>query len=246
MGKKITFIFLLFFIPLVSAGVINIGVKMDFRGNISAVFYNNSNSVLKMNPEFYNTGSVAYKARVRLDVLNSTDVIFIGWSKEETLMPGERKNFEIYWYIPMTENIVAKLRVYYGKEINQREMKFKVTKNNITEDVFQIKNFRTYDDFIKFQIRSNKSLNNVLIVPKNYMMGWIFEQKKIENLDENKNIEVVIPYEADVWFSHDMNMDVFTEDGKYYSVFSFNLQREKGLEKYINYVIDKLNLFFNL
>lgn len=241
---KIIFILLVFLIPLVSAGVVNIGVKMDIRGNISAVFYNISNGVLKINPEFYNTGSVAYKARVRLNVLNSTDTIFTGWSKEETLMPGERKNFEIYGYILRTENIIAKLRVYYGQEIDQREMKFKVTKNDITEDVFQIKNFRTYDNFIKFQIRSNKSLNNVLIVPKNYMMGWVFEQMKIEKLDENKNIEVVIPYESDVWLSHDMNIDVFTEDGKYYSTFSFNLQKEKGLEKYVNYITDKLSLFF--
>jgi len=246
MKTTFTLIFLLFFIPIVLAGVVKIGVKMGVKGEISALFYNTSNGVLKVNPEFYNTGSVAYKVRIRLDILNSTDIIFTGWSKEETLMPGERKNFEIYWYTPRTENIVAKLRAYYGKEITERETKFKVEKNQTLEDVFQIKNFRTYDDSIKFQIRSNKSLNNVLVIPKNYIMGWVFEQKKIENLNANQNVEVIIPYEADVWFSHDINIHVVTEDGRYYSDFSFTLQKEKGLWKYIHYIIDKFNLFFNL
>jgi hypothetical protein len=246
MKTTFTLIFLLFFIPIVLAGVVKIGVKMGVKGDISALFHNISNGVLKVNPEFYNTGSVAYKVRVRLDILNSTDIIFTGWSKEETLMPGERKNFEIYWYTSRTENIVAKLRAYYGKETIEREMRYKVENNQSSEDFFQVKFFRTYDDFIKFQMRSNKSLSNVLVIPKNYMMGWIFEQKKIENLNANQNIEVIIPYKADVWFSHDINIDVVTEDGRYYSVFSFNLQKEKDLWKYIHYITDKLNLFFNL
>jgi hypothetical protein len=246
MKKSLAFIFLLFIVPLVSAGIVKIGVKMGVKGEISALFYNASNGVLKISPEFYNTGSVAYKTRFRFDIMNSSDIIFTGWSKEEALMPGERKNFEVYWYTPTTKNIVAKLRAYYGKEIIEREIKTKV-KNNLTyEDVFQIKNFRTYDDFIKFQLRSNKTLSNVLIIPKNYMMGWIFEQKKIGNIEENRNIEVIIPYETEVWLSHDITIDVVTEDGKYYSVFSFNLQKEKGFWKYFNYIRDQLNLFFNL
>ena len=245
MRKTSILIFLLFLVPLVSAGFVEIGVKMEVRGNVSALFYNISNGVLKLNLEFFNTGSVAYKARARLDILNSTDTIFTGWSNEETLMPGQRKSFDIYWYSPRTENkLVAKLRVYHGKEIVEREMKFKVKNIQTSEDVITIKNFRTYDEFIKFQIRSTKPLKNVLVIPKDYMIGLIFEQKKIENLDGNKNIEVIIPYEADVWFPYDITIDVVTDDGKYYSTFSFNLQKEKGLWKYIHYLTDKLDLFF--
>jgi hypothetical protein len=246
MKKTLVLIFLLFLIPIASAGVIEIGVKTVLKGEISAFFYNTSNGVLKLNPEFYNSGSVAYKTRARLNIVNSTDVIFTGWGKEETLMPGERKSFEIYWYTPRTENIVAKLRIYYGKETIEREVKFKVVNTKTTEDVFLIKNFRTYDDSIKFQLRSTEPLKNVIVIPKNYMMGWVFEQKMIENLDANKNMEVVIPYEASVWFSHNVTIDVVTEDGKYYSTLSFNLQKEKGFEKYFHYVTDRLNLLLNL
>jgi hypothetical protein len=246
MKKTLVLIFLLFFIPIASAGVIKIGVKTELKGEISAFFYNASNGVLKMNPEFYNSGSVPYKARARLSIVNSTDVIFTGWSKEETLMPGERKSFEIYWYTPSTGNIVAKLRFYYGKETIEREVKSKVVNTQTSEDVFLIKNFRTYDDSIKFQIRSTEPLKNVIVIPNNYMMGWLFEQNKIENLDENKNTEVVIPYESSVWFSHNVTIDVVTEDGKFYSTLTFNLQKERGFEKYAHYIADRFNLLFNL
>jgi hypothetical protein len=197
-------------------------------------------------PEFFNSGSVAYKTRLRIDILNPREIMFTGWSKEETMMPGERKNFEIYWYTPKTENIVAKVIAYYERERTEREMRLKIVNNQTSEDVFQIKNFRTYDDHVKFQIKSNRTLGNVLVIPKNYMMGWVFEQKKMENLDENKNVEVIIPYETDVWFSHDVNIEVVTEDGRYHSVFSFSLNKEEGLWKYIHYIIDELSLFLNI
>ena len=246
MNNVFVLIIVLFLIPLVLAGSVKIGVKMSIKGNISAVFYNVSNGFLTVNQEFFNSGSVAYKTRIRLDVLNSTDVMFTGWSKEETIMPGERKNFEIDWYTPKTENVVVRLIAYYGKEMTQREMKLKIENNQTSEDVIQIKNFRTYDDSVKFQIRSTTPLSNVIIIPENYMMGWVFEQKKIENLNANKNIEVTIPYEPSVWLTHDLNIAAVTEDGRYYSIFLFNLKKEEGFQKYTNYILDKIDLFLNL
>lgn len=246
---KIAMIFIvsLFFLDLASAQMIKIGVKPELKGNISALFYNISNGVLRINPELYNSGSIPYKSAARLDILNSTDTIFTGWSKEEELMPGERRDFEIFYYTPRAlENLTAKIRMYYGFEVIEQKIELKIENVQTPKDVFQIKNFRAYDDFIKFQLRSSEPLKNVLIIPRDYMMGWMFEQKKIENLEGNRNTEVVLPYKPSVWLSHNITIDVVTEDGGYYSTNSFSLQREKGILKYIHYLTDKLSLILNL
>lgn len=246
-GTIFFLVFLFFLVALVSAQTIKIGVKMELKGNISAIFYNVSNGVLRINPEFYNSGSVAYSARARLDILNSTDIIFTGWSREEMLMPGERKDFEIFYYTSKTlENITARIRIYYGFEMVERKIELKIESMQASEDIFQIKNFRTYDDSIKFQLRSSKNLKNVLIIPRDYMISWMFEQKRIENLNKNRNTEVVLPYEASAWLSPNITIEVVTEDGRYHSVSQFSLQKEEGILKYIHYLTDKLSLVLNL
>jgi hypothetical protein len=245
--KKFNFIALLLLsFSLVSAQVVKIGIKMNLEGKMSAFFYNISNGVLKINQEFFNTGSVAYKARVRLDIIDSKEIIFTGWSDEKSLMPGERKNFEIYYYTPQTlKEVIARIRVYYGLEIVEKEVGFKIENEQIPENIFKIKNLRIYDDHLRFEVRANNSLENVIIIPKNYTLGWIFEQKKIENLKADKNTEIVIPYKENVWMPHEMAIDIVTEDGKYYSTYSFKLKKEKGLLKYIHYLTDKLSLLLN-
>jgi len=244
--KFITFLLIFLTLPAVFAQTIRVGVKMELKGNITAFSYNASNGILAINSEFYNSGSVPYRARARLDIVNSSDIIFTGWSKEELLMPGERKNFELFYYTDESlENITAIVRIYYGFEVAERKIELKLENLKTPEDIFQIKNFRTYDSYVKFQLRSNKPLRNVLVIPRNYMMGWAFEEKRIENLEANKNVEIVLPYEAPVWLPQNITIDIVTEDGNYHSAAQFLLQKEAGIMKYIHYLTDKLILLLN-
>ncbi|MGC8812220.1 MAG: hypothetical protein ACP5O8_01375 [Candidatus Aenigmatarchaeota archaeon] len=229
---------------LASASVLKVGIKRDLKGNVSAVFLEKENGVLKLNLEFFNTGSIAYKARARLDIINSTEIVFTGWSKEETLMPGEAKNFEIFYYSQKKENLTARIRVYYANEIFEKKLNFTLENEKTPENIFQVKNFRTYDDYIRFEVKSSKPLK-VIVMPRDYMPGWIFEQGKIE-LEANKNTEVVIPFEPQVWFSHDILVEIVSEDGSYYYSNSFSLEKEQGLIKYIHLLTDKISVAFNL
>jgi hypothetical protein len=238
--------FLFFFFVLTSAQVVRIGVKMNLKGEISAFSYNTSNGILRVNLEFFNSGSVAYKARTRLSVLNSTDIIFDGWSDEKTLMPGERKVFEVYYYTPKTlKDLTARVRVYFGKELIERNFKLKILNERTPEDIFQIRNFRTHEDYVRFEMKTSKPVKNVLVIPEKYMMGWIFYQRKIKALDPNKKIEVTLPYRAEVWVPHEITLGIVTEDGEYYSSHSFMLKKERGILKYIHYVIDKLSMLLS-
>lgn len=240
-------VFSIFLMVLSSAQTVKIGVKMDIVGNISALFYHSSNGVLKIEPEFYNTGSVVYKAKARLDVMNGSTIIFTGWSKEENLMPGERKSFELFFYTPETlENVTARIRIYYGYEIAERKINLRIENNRTVEDVFQIKNFRTYDNDLRFQIRSSKPMKSILIIPKDYTIGWVFGQKRIENPEANRNIEVDLPYEAPVLLPQNITIEVVSEDGSYYYSNSYALQKESGILKYFHYLTDWLSLVLNI
>jgi hypothetical protein len=237
----IVFLLILF---LTSASVIKVGIKKELKGNITAIFPESKNGVLSLTLEFFNTGSIAYKARARLDVLNSSEVIFTGWSKEETVMPGEAKNFEVFYYSGKTENLTSRIRVYYANEIMEKWLNFSLENKKVPENVFQVKNFRVYDDYIRFEVKSSKPLT-AIIIPRNYMPGWIFEQKKVE-LEANKNKEVVIPFNSQVWFSHDILLEIVSKDGSYYYSNSFYLEKEKGLMKYIHFLTDKISVALNL
>jgi len=146
-------VFLLILV-LTSASVLKVGIKRELEGNITAIFSESKNGVLRLNLEFFNTGSIAYKARARLDVLNSSEVIFTGWSKEETVMPGEAKNFEVFYYSEKTENLTSRIRVYYANEIMEKWLNFSLENKKTPENVFQVKNFRVYDDYIRFEVKS--------------------------------------------------------------------------------------------
>jgi hypothetical protein len=232
---------------IAAAILIGISIKMEVQGNVTAVFYSTSNGVFKMTPEFYNTGSVAYKARARLEIINATDVIFTGWSKEEVLAPGDRKTFEIYWYSPNVGKFNTSLRMYYGREVaDYATSQIEIKNTQATKDIFKIENFKTYDDYIRFDIKTNQSLNNILIIPSGYITNWVFEQRRIEKIDKYRRTEVVIPYEPTVWIPSQVTIEIVTEDGKYYASRSFELQREVGVWKYVGPVIDKIRLYLDL
>ncbi len=237
---------LIIFIAISSAAVIEIEVKMKLDGKISFFSFERMNNIVKASTEFYNTGSVAYKARARLDILNRSELIFSGWSEEKPLMPGERKTFEIYWYSPSkAKNLTARLRVYFGNEIVEESKNLSIEYVKSSKDLFQIKNFRTYEDHIRFEIRANETLKNVIVVPSDYIQGWIFEQIKLRELKANKNTEVKIRYIPTVWMESQVKLNVFTEDGKYYFSKTFELKKEKGLLKYLHMIYDKLSLILN-
>lgn len=244
--KAIAFIIALLILPLAIAGVIEIEVKMKLSGKANVISLERLNNIVKSSIEFYNTGSVPYKARARLDILNESELIFSGWSSEEELMPGERKNFEIYWLSDSeAKNLTARIRVYFGNEVLEENRSLSIDYVRSYEDIFQIKNFRTYDNYVRFEIRANQTLENIIVVPSDYIHGWIFEQVKIKTLTSNKNTEVKISYIPTIWREDKVRINVFTEDGKYYSSKNFELKKEKGLLKYLHIIYDRLSLIFN-
>jgi len=236
-------IVLILMFSIINAQVIKIGVKETIDKEIGPISYNQSviDGPFKVSFELFNTGSTGYKTRVRLDVFKENSLVFNGWSKEYSLNPGVRSNFEIYWYpLNLTGDFTGRMRVYYANEIEDLDpIEFEIKNEIVPEDVIKITDFRTFEEEVVFEISSSQNLDNVIIIPSNYPLGWIFELKKIGKLNRIERKDVELHYEPTLWKSSDVTINVITEDGKYYTSESFTLERA-GLLRQFLYDFSKL------
>jgi len=243
--KKIFLACLVCFFILVKvsySAIIEVGVTEILDGEVTSIIYDNSSNVVKFSTEFYNTGSVGYKARIKIEVFNDSELVFVGWSKEKVLMPGGKEVFDSYWYGDRGKYSM-KVKTYFGNEIKDYK-KFEVELNrDITpEDVFEIKDFRTYDNFVIFDIKSKVDTKDVVIIPSKYTYGWIFEQEKIDSMPENSSKTVIMKYYPTVWNPDNVNLTIVAERGKYYSEKTFEMKKIEGLKGLFLYLIDKLKI----
>lgn len=226
---------------LIEAQLIELRIKEIIDKEVGPLMYNKSisNGPFLVSFEIFNSGSVGYRARARMDVYKDKNFLFSGWSKEYSLNPGMRSKFDIYWFpVNLTGNYKAKIRIYYGNEMDDlKSINFKL-KNIITpKDVVEITDLETYDDEIVFNIKSDQNLNNVLIIPSDYPLGWVFEQEKIENLEKNEKKQIVIPYEPALWIETPLTINVITGDGQYYTRGQFSLEREGKFSQFLHYLL---------
>jgi hypothetical protein len=201
-------------------------------------------NIINFSTEFYNIGSIPYNSRARIYIYNNENkLIFSGWSQEKTLMPGDKKTFDIYWYTNYSGDYKSKLRFYFGNEIIESEKKeFQINETLISEDIFEIYNFRTYDTYVIFDIKSKKDAKNIIIIPYKYVPGWIFEQEIIDSIKKDYIKTVKINYYPTVWKLSTLKLSIAAENGNYYSEKDLEMKKEEGIAKVIYNILDSLKL----
>ena len=242
----ILFICLLTSINIVYSSLIEVGVPESLKGKINSLVYDNASNIVKFPIEFYNTGSVPYKARIKAEILYDNETVFNGWSKERELMPGDKKVFDIYWYNKSSGAYLVKLKAYFGNEIMEYgKFELRINRNLEPEDIFEIKNFRTYDDYIIFDVQSKEDLNNLIVMPNKYPLGWIFEQKEITNITKDIPKTVVINYYPSLWIPSNASLAIAAGKGKYYTEKTLEMKKNEGLVGLFYYIIDRVRIAFS-
>ena len=254
MGNSIKFFFLIFFIllslPYFSyAQEVKVGVKEILESEITSFKYNSlleSGEPFKVSFELFNSGSIGYRARVRLDILNQTNLYYTGWSEEKSLWPGSSGYFEVHWYpVNITGDLEARVMIYYANDIKElKPIKFKIVGIGTPEKDIEITGFKTYEDRIVVGLKSNKELEDIIIVPSGYLYGWIFEQSKIDKISKDEEKKVELKYEPTIWKETEVMIHVFTEDGKYYTSKSFLMKIEKSNVNILSYFIKIFKIFW--
>jgi len=246
------FIALLFILPiLVHAQIIKISISQILGIEIPNLDYDKivqNGELFNISFDIYNSGSVGYAARVRLDILKNNDSIFVGWSEELPLWPNSYGHYELFWYPSnSTEKFTARIRIYYANEIKElKPINFEVRTYSSPSSSIKITQFKTYEDKIKIGLVSDKDLKNIIIIPSDYPLGWIFEQVKLDSLSANKEKIIDIQYVPSIWQPIQVNINVVAENGKYFSSESFTMERETGIWSYISYVMESIRVMLKI
>ncbi len=235
MKSFLLIIIILFILPfLVHAQVIKISIAQFLGIETSNLTYEKilkNGGLFNVSFNVYNSGSIGYTARARLEILKNNDSIFVGWSEGQPLWPNSYGHYEIFWYpVNLTEKLTAKIRIYYANEIKEfKPMNFEIKNYSSPIDSIKITYFKTYDDKIKIGLISDKDLKDVIIIPSDYPLGWIFEQKKIDNLSANKEKKIEIQYVPSIWEPIQVKINVIAENGKYFSSESFSMKKDTSI-----------------
>ena len=230
----IIFIVILMSISIVSAYSVKIDISESFEGKPLFFNTNISGNLVKFSTEFYNTGNIAYRARMRLDVFDNNSLIFSGWSPEKPLLIGDRNVFDIFWYSEYAGNFTSIPRFYFGNEIvayDPINISIEDTSDANNSLILSITDI-SYDE-IKIHVESGSE--EVIIIPYDYPTGWIFEQ------NTTKGSEAIIKYDPSLWTPKDVSLYAVSLDGKKYgkNTFKLNVKEESdmGLFSIILFII---------
>lgn len=230
-----------------AATVVDLHIKEDVQSDFKLTSVEDEDNIVSVYMGVHNIGSVEYGARARIDIMHDDDILFTGWSNSINVNPGQRKGFVIYGVVPNTTNLRLRSRLYYGNEIEELDpVTLAPVGGKVAGHAFKIVNFRTYDDYFRFDVMSNRSLEDIVIIPRGLPGTWIYEQYKIESIDAGAMKEVRIPYQTGFFRERTIIISIATEDGSYYQEQQFQLQRQRGIMKYINLLSDWLAGFFRL
>ncbi|MCK5043177.1 MAG: hypothetical protein KAR51_04060, partial [Candidatus Aenigmarchaeota archaeon] len=198
----------------------------------------NSN-VMSASYDVFNTGSVAYAARIRLDMVDGAKKVTSIWSSESLLNPGERDTINMYWYEPEDKTITASARLYRAYDIvDIGNITWVFNDASTSYDALDIEKIRVYDDKIKIKITAKNDTEKIIIYPVKYTAGWLFEQNVIEDVIAGKSRTLYMNYDAGVFREAEITLVAVSEDGKYYGENTFLLKKETGIRKWIGMFMD--------
>jgi hypothetical protein len=208
-----------------SALMIKVDVSEVLKTETVAYNANSSGNLVKILPEFYNTGSVGYAGRARLDIINGSSVLLTTWSSGSEMKPGDRKVFRMFWYADKAGNYTARLRFYFANEIMEQELKIQVNKSITSEDAFEISDFRTYDDRVTFNVAAKKDATAAVAIPIKYTAGWMFEPAVIGNMNAGETEKVALSYDPGTWAPGKLKLAVVSNDGEFYTEKDFEMKK---------------------
>lgn len=236
-GKYVSLIMLASAIFLLySANASALSVAMDvgeeLNADIKTINTTTENGVYWLSVEFYNSGSIGYKATARLDIFNGSKSIFTYWTDSREMVPGKKEYFDLYGYVPSSGNYSKRLRIYFANEVLEKWYSASQWTVSKREGIFTAKNpfsgTESGNEYLEFDLSSNQSIENVLILPSNYPRGWIFPGTKA-GLEANTTYRQRLLFEPDMPSPGNISIIVVSSDGKYSNEYSFSLNNEGSM-----------------
>lgn len=224
----------------VNAALVRVNIAEDINVDLRPSTEINGN-LLVTEFDFRNSGSVTYYTRARLDLMEDDKIIFTGWSERRLVTPGETQSYEVFW--PMkTGEYTPRLRIYHGNEIKELFLEEQKYEESQTESIFEVSQIRVYQDRITFFIKSSRQVDNVIVVPHNYPLGWVIEQKEVGEMQENEFKKIILGYSVPQYTDIEINFIIVSADGKYMTIAKEKLDKEENSVELIDNFVDWLTI----
>jgi|GEM_PF-3809114 len=228
---------LLFIFQISLAAKVEVGIKEQIDAKIVSFSEKGENSLKIFEVEVYNTGSIPFKAWLRLDVEGKS---FFSYKKE--LKPGDRKIFEIVGFFEREGLHHANLTLFYGFSTLQKNFTFEI-KNVSWNKQVSILSYRVYEDFIIFDLISNLTTRAYVI---SYSSSPIFVSfPTLINLEKDRITTFKIDYYLQVFHPFQLNLAIVDETGIILELEKFRIEKqETGLVGLIQLLLDLIKLMF--
>ncbi len=207
--------------------------------------------------DVFNSGSIAYAARVRVDMFddeNDAKITSI-WSEGLELNPGQRDSISLYWYEPSDTTRTAKVRLYRGYDIlNLEDITWVFNGSGLSENseslvgsdklggTINFEDVRVHDDTIKFKMTADDDIGKIIVYPIRYKDGWIFEQTVVVDVIADKPQTAYVNYDTELFYENEIKLIAVSSDGRYYGEQMVLLKRESGIRKWLNLFVDMFNI----
>jgi len=185
-----------------------------------------------------NTGSVGCRFRLRADIYeiinNTKKQVYTSWSEETPIEPGGQENLIAYWYPKSPGNFTVRTFLYYCNSIGDGPLaNFTVFTSNITTKraPLEVKTEST-ESYVEFRFNSEENINDLVIIPRGYPVGWIFDSKSAGRIEKGKEKMVKLDYEASIWKESNVSFDIVTLDGKFYKQEKITLRKKREFPIY--------------
>ncbi|MBN2013675.1 MAG: hypothetical protein JW778_00695 [Candidatus Altiarchaeota archaeon] len=185
-----------------------------------------------------NTGSVGCGFRLRADiyeVLNDTRrQVYTSWGEEKPIEPGGTGNLAAYWYPGRSGNFTVRTFLYFCNSIKDGPAaNFSVYRSNRTGSRIPAEiTTEATEDYVEFRFDPKEDINSILIVPRDYPTGWVFESKSLESIKKGEENTVRLGYEASIWKERNITFDIVSADGRFYQSSKVSLMKKEEFPIY--------------
>jgi hypothetical protein len=207
--------------PKAHALSIAMDVGEQLNADLKTINTSLDNGLYWTSVEFYNSGSIGYRATARLDIFSGETKVFTSWSDTREMAPGKKEYFSLYGYVNQTGNYSLRLRIYFANEILEKWHPASQWNVIPRQSMFMVRNVFSGKDFVDLEIQADRDINAV-ILPADYPQGWVFQSSEI-SLKENQTLKQRVFYTSDMPLVKNATIIVSSKDGNYVTTSSFRM-----------------------
>lgn len=224
--KFILIIAMAFAIPIAFPLSVTMDVGHELDADLKTTEAFESNGVYNLSLELYNSGSIAYLAKTRLDMFENGKKIFTAWGDSRIMIPGIKEKIDLYGQVNTSGNFTPRLRVYFANELLEKWYPAREFIVNERQDVFTFSGISAGKDYVEFDIIADRDMD-ILLLPDNYPPGWEFPFSEVR-LKANETIGNRMIFTPDVIKDTEITLIAVSKDGKFSGSQKIQISKDEG------------------